>query len=208
MTRKGNEGQRATAEEKLLSRLKETGMVRPRDLASDGVSGVHFQRLMRKGLIVRLSRGVYALAGADLGEYEGLIEACKAIPLGVVCLLSALRFHGLTTQAPFEVWLAVPRSSWTPVEKSVPIRLAWFSGAALTAGLEEHEIGGATIRVYGVAKTVADCFKFRGKIGLDVALEALREAQLSKKTSADELWRYAVICRVANVMRPYMEALA
>ena len=197
----------SAAEEKVLRHLRRAGVARPRELAAEGVAREHFCRLIQKGRIVRLARGIYALADADLGEHESLIAACKAVPMGVICLLSALRFHGLTTQAPFEVWMAVPRSSWASSGGGVPIRLAWFSGPALTEGVEEHRMDGMTIRVYGVAKTVADCFKYRNKIGLDVALEAMRDAWSQKRASADDLWRYARICRVANVMRPYMEAL-
>jgi predicted transcriptional regulator of viral defense system len=197
-----------TAEETVLRRLEHSGVVRPRDLAEEGVTREHFRRLERRGQIVRLARGVYALASADLGEHEGLIAACKLVPSGVVCLLSALRFHELTSQAPFQVWMAVPRSSWAPTAKAVPMRLVWFSGPALEEGVEKHVVHGATVRVYGVAKTVADCFKYRNKIGLDVALEALREVRAKKVTTVDELWHYAAICRVANVMRPYLEAMS
>jgi predicted transcriptional regulator of viral defense system len=184
------------------------GIARPRDLAVDGVSREHFRRLAAKGRIVRLARGMYALAEAELGEHESLVAACKAVPHGVICLLSALRFHGLTTQAPFDVWMALPRASRVPSGGGVPIRFAWFSGAALTEGVETHRVEGALVRVYGVEKTIADCFKYRNKIGLDVALEALRDAWRLRKGTADELWRFARVCRVGNVMRPYLEGLA
>jgi predicted transcriptional regulator of viral defense system len=126
----------------------------------------------------------------------------------VVCLLSALRFHGLTTQAPFEVWLAVGNKAAAPRLAYPPLRIVRFSGAALTEGVEVHEIDGVAVRVTSVAKTVADGFKYRNKIGLDVALEALREAWASKRMTSDELWHFAKVCRVANVMRPYLEGLA
>jgi predicted transcriptional regulator of viral defense system len=190
----------------VLALARSSGVLRPRDLAAVGIAPEYLYRLLARGQLVRLTRGVYALAGADLGEHESLISACKAVPSGVVCLLSALRFHGLTTQAPFDVWMAVPRSSRSPAG-GVPIRLSWFSGAALTEGVEVHEVEGASIRVYGVAKTLADCFKCRHKIGLDVALEALREIRRQGNVSLDDIWRYARICRVANVMRPYLEAM-
>jgi len=125
----------------------------------------------------------------------------------VVCLLSALRFHDLTTQAPFEVWLAIENKALAPRLDYPPLRIVRFSGPALTEGVEEHLVDGVTVRVTGVAKTVADCFKYRNKIGLDVALEALREAWRAKRMTSDDLWYYAKVCRVANVMRPYLDSL-
>lgn len=196
----------STQSERALNLVRTAGVVRPRDLVAVGIAPEYLHRLLQQGEVVRLGRGLYALADADLGEHESLIAACKAVPNGVICLLSALRFHGLTTQAPFEVWLAVSRSSWAPGGGGVPIRLSWFSGPALTEGVEEHQVMGGTVRVYGVAKTLADCFKFRSKVGLDVALEALREVRRQGSVSNDDIWRYARICRVANVMRPYLEA--
>jgi predicted transcriptional regulator of viral defense system len=129
------------------------------------------------------------------------------VPKGIICLLSALRFHGLTTQAPFEVWLAIENKALAPKLEYPPLRIVRFSGAALTEGVEEHIVDGVTIRITGVAKTVADCFKYRNKIGLDVALEALRDAWHEKRMNSDEIWRYAKVCRVANVMRPYLDSL-
>ena len=125
----------------------------------------------------------------------------------MICLLSALRFHGLTTQNPAEVWLAIDRKARAPREPELPLRIVRFSGAARTAGVETHRIDGVAVPVYGVAKTVADCFKYRRKIGTDVALEALRDCWRSGSCSMDELWRYAAVCRVTNVMRPYLESV-
>ena len=145
---------------------------------------------------------------AGVTEHHTLAEACVRVPHGVVCLLSALRYHDLTTQAPFEVWLAVETDKWRPVVDYPPLRIVRFSGAAFTEGVEEHLVEGVTVRVYGVAKTIADCFKYRNKIGLDVALEALRDVRDRRLATNDALWRYAQVCRVANVMLPYLEALA
>jgi predicted transcriptional regulator of viral defense system len=197
----------STPAERALALVRTAGVVRPRDLAAVGIAPEYLHRLLQEGEVVRLGRGLYALANADLGEHESLITACKSVPNSVICLLSALRFHGLTTQAPFEVWMAVSRSSWAPGGGGVPIRLSWLSGPALAEGVEEHQAVGGTVRVYGVAKTLADCFKFRNKVGLDVALEALQEARRQGKVSIDDIWRYARICRVANVMRPYLDAM-
>jgi predicted transcriptional regulator of viral defense system len=134
-------------------------------------------------------------------------EAAKRSPQAVVCLLSALRFHGLTTQAPFEVWLAIENKAWRPRVEDLPLRFVYFSGKAYEAGIETYNIEGVSVKVYNPAKSVADCFKYRSKIGLDVAVEALRDCLRVRKCSVDNLWRYAEICRVANVMRPYMEAM-
>jgi predicted transcriptional regulator of viral defense system len=137
-----------------------------------------------------------------------MMQTCKRLPKGVVCLLSALRFHNLTTQAPFEIWMAIDRKARLPKVEGVPLRLVRFSGEALTEGVEHHMIEGVEVRVYSPAKTIVDCFKYRNKIGLDVALEALRECRRERRCTMDDLWRFARICRVANVMRPYMEALS
>ena len=137
-----------------------------------------------------------------------LAEVARRVPKGVVCLLSALRFHGLSTQAPFEVWLAIENKAITPKLDYPPLRIVRFSGAALTEGVEEHVVDDVTVRITCIAKTVADCFKYRNKIGLDVALEALREAWHEKRMTSDDLWRYAKVCRVANVMRPYLDSLS
>ena len=192
---------------KILQLLGEAGVVRPRDLDAVGIRREYLYRLYAGGLLERVGRGLYILSGADLTENHSLTEASKRVPHGVVCLLSALRFHHLTTQSPFEVWLAIDRKARRPREGSLPLRIVRFSGEALRAGVEEHAIEGVTVKVYAPAKTVADCFKYRNKIGLDVALEALRACWRERRCSMDELWRYAQICRVGNVMRPYLESL-
>jgi len=141
-------------------------------------------------------------------ENHGLALASAAVPQGVICLLSALRLHGIGTQLPSQVWIAIDRRARRPALKYPPLRVVRYSGAALTEGVRDHRVEGQTIRVYGVAKTLADCFKYRNKIGLDVALEALREAWRSRRFTMDELDHYAGICRVRRVMKPYLEALA
>jgi predicted transcriptional regulator of viral defense system len=160
-----------------------------------------------KGVVERIGRGLYALPEADASEHRSLLEAARLVPRGVVCLLSALQFHQMTTQLPREVWLALDRRAWKPVSGGPPLRVVKFSGPALTEGVEQHEIEGTPVRIYCPAKTVADCFKYRNKIGLDVALEALRDCWRERRCSMDDLWRYAKVCRVANVMRPYLESL-
>lgn len=164
-------------------------------------------RLARSEKIERVERGIYRNPQAQVSEYESLILASYVVPNGIICLLSALRIHDLTTQEPFEIWMALKPHAHRPKADTVNFRFIHFSGKSFTEGVEEHEIGGERIRVYGVAKTLADCFKFRNKIGLDICLEALREAREKKLFTMDDLWRFAKICRVQNVMRPYLETL-
>jgi predicted transcriptional regulator of viral defense system len=183
-------------------------VLRVRDLAAHGIHPEYVRRLCRRGLLTRTARGLYVSADVSPTEKRTLAEACKRVPHGVVCLLSALQFHGLTTQLPFEVWLAIDRRARRPQEAQLPLRIVRFSGPALTTGVEEHAVEGVAVKVYSPAKTVADCFKYRNKIGLDVALEALRDCRRQRRATADELWRAARVCRVANVMRPYLEALS
>ena len=192
----------------ILDLAAERGLIRPRDLTERGLPTVALTRLVRQGRLQRVGRGLYALPDRPVSEHNALAEVARKHPQAIVCLLSALRFHDLTTQSPFEVWLAIPNKARAPKMDYPPLRIVRFSGAALTRGVEDHVIDGVPVRVTSVARTVADCFKFRNKIGLDVALESLQEAWRAKRASMDELWRYATLCRVANVMRPYMESLS
>ena len=196
-----------TTAERLINLARSHGLIRPCDLAPLGIPRVSLTRAVRRGQLERVGRGLYGLPGRKVSAHGSLAEVARRVPKGVVCLLSALRFHGLTNQAPFEVWLAIENKSLAPKLDFPPLRIVRFSGAALTEGVEEHVVDGVTIRITGVAKTVADCFKYRNKIGLDVALEALREAWHEKRMTSDDIWRYAKICRVANVMRPYLDSL-
>ena len=197
-----------TTAERLVNLARSQGLIRTCDLAQLGIPRVSLTRAVRRGHLERVGRGLYGLPGREVSAHGSLAEVARRVPKGVVCLLSALRFHGLTTQAPFEVWLAIENKSLAPKLDFPPLRIVRFSGAALTEGVEEHVVDGVTIRITGVAKTVADCFKYRNKIGLDVALEALREAWHEKRMTSDDLWRYAKVCRVANVMRPYLDSLS
>jgi predicted transcriptional regulator of viral defense system len=181
--------------------------VTPRELAAAGIHSQALTRLVHDGLIARVARGVYRLADQPVTEHHGLAIAATAVPQGVVCLLSALQFHGIGTQLPSEVWMAIDRRAWRPKLAHPPLRIVRYSGPALTEGVEKHTIEGRTVQVYNVAKTVADCFKYRNKIGLDVALEALRDAWRRRRFTADELEHYAAICRVQRVIQPYFEAL-
>ena len=198
----------ANSHQNILDLAAERGLIRPRDLTERGLPTVALTRLVRQGRLQRVGRGLYALPDRPVSEHNTLAEVARKHPQAIVCLLSALRFHDLTTQSPFEVWLAIPNKARAPKMYYPPLRIVRFSGAALTRGVEDHVIDGVPVRVTSVARTVADCFKFRNKIGLDVALESLQEAWRAKHASMDELWRYATLCRVANVMRPYMESLS
>lgn len=190
-----------------ITMAREGGYVRPRDLAGLGISRPQLARLVKRGLLERVGYGLYRRPDATITEHYTLAQVAARAPGGVACLLTALRFHDLTTQAPFEVWLAIGSKAARPRFDDLPVRVVYFSGAAFTAGVEEHLVENVRVRVYCPAKTVADCFKYRDKIGLDVALEALREVWRARRATMDDLWRYATICRVANVMRPYLETL-
>jgi predicted transcriptional regulator of viral defense system len=196
-----------TQPEKLLRLIKKAGVLRARDLDEHGIPRTYLRFLQDEGLIRRVGRGLYVAEGVDATEDHSYAEAAKAVPHGVICLLSALRMHDLTTQAPFEVWLAIDVKARKPKVEYPPLRVVRFSGAALTAGGEVRKVEGVEVKLYSPAKTVADCFKFRNKIGLDVALEALRESLRQRKATRDEIHHMAQVCRVANVMRPYMESL-
>ncbi len=190
-----------------LDLLHQSGVVRPQDLKAQGIAPTSLYQLYRQGKVIRTSRGIYTLADTDFTEHHSLVEICKRVPHGCICLLSALHFHTLGTQNPFEVWLAIDRKARRPRVAYPPLRVLRFSGAALHEGIEEHQIEGVTVRVYSIAKTVADCFKYRNKIGLDVALEALRACRTERRCTHQELWHYAQINRVTHVMKPYLEAV-
>ena len=206
-----------TTQQSILDLARTRGLLRPLDLAAHGLPRVSLTRLVRQGRLARVGRGLYALPDREVSVHAALAEVARMYPRAVVCLLSALRFHELTTQAPFEVWLAIPNKARPPQLDSLhcsgPLRIVRFSESGLTEGVEEHAVDGAPVRVTGIARTVADCFKYRNKLGLDVALEALKEALLEqgdggRRASIDEIWHYAQLDRVANVMRPYLESLA
>ncbi|HUT31898.1 MAG TPA: type IV toxin-antitoxin system AbiEi family antitoxin domain-containing protein [Planctomycetota bacterium] len=193
--------------QRVLDLARTAGILRPRDLEPHGIARQYLRLLCDRGLLQRIGRGLYALPDEEVTEHHSLAEACKRVPAGVVCLISALGFHELTTQIPHEVWLAIGYRAWRPRVDHPPIRIVRFSGAALETGIEEHNIEGVRVRLYCAAKTVADCFKYRNKIGLDVAIEALRDCRRQRKCSNDDLWHYAKVCRVARIMQPYMEAI-
>jgi predicted transcriptional regulator of viral defense system len=192
----------------VLALARQRPLLRARDLAALSVPTVVLSRLVGAGKLERLTRGVYSLPGSALSEHRSLAEASLRVPHGVVCLLSALRVHGIGTQAPFEVWMAIPPHTAVPQLDQPLLRTLYMSGPSLREGVQTLTVDGVTVPVFNAAKTVADCFKFRNKIGLDVALEALHDGWRQRKFTMDALWDYASIDRVANVMRPYLESIA
>jgi predicted transcriptional regulator of viral defense system len=191
---------------KLLELARERGMIGAKDAESVGISRNYLYLMCKEGLLVKTVRGLYTLPEISITEHWQLGEVAKRVPNAVVCLISALSFHRITTQIPHEVWLAIPRGAWSPMIEYPPLNLTYVSGDAYSFGVEDHNVNGVTIRVYTPAKTVADCFKFRNKVGLDVAIEALREAWRSRKASVDDLIKAAEVNRVSRIMRPYLEA--
>ncbi len=183
------------------------GMFRARDMVAAGYPREYLRRLVLQEQVRQLGRGLYASAGFDGDQHQSLVEAAKRVPRGVVCLLSALQFHVIGTQSPHEVWIALPRGSNRPHVVDLPLRFCQFSGHAYTFGVQEHALAGGTVRVYSPAKTVADCFKYRQKYGIDVAVEALREGWRGRKFSMQDLTEAAAVCRVSQVIRPYLEML-
>jgi len=198
----------ASKRDQILRMFQQTRVLRPRDVAALGISRTYLNKLHAQGILDRPSRGLYVLKDDEPSERRTLVEACRRVPRGVLCLLSALQFHELTTQAPFEVWLAIHPKARMPRVDDPPLRIVRFSGPALTTGVQTHSVEGVPVHVYSPAKTVADCFKYRNKIGMDVALEALRDCFRRRKATADEIWIAAKACRMTNVMRPYLEATA
>jgi len=192
----------------ILNMARKKGILRVRDVTEKGVHPEYLRRLVDKGLLIRRGRGLYSLSDVDVTSDHSLAEAAKRIPKGIICLLSALRFHEIGSQSPHQVWIALKRASTgRPRVDYPPVHIVVFSKKALTEGIDEHNIEGVIVRIYNPAKTVADCFKYRNKIGLDVAIEALRDCWRQKQCTMDDLWYYAQICRVSNVMRPYLESL-
>jgi len=193
---------------RLLRFARTHGLVRPRDVDRLEIPRTTLKRLVDDGRLIRRSRGVYTLPEHEPTENTDLAAVAKRAPRAVICLLSALRYHEITTQNPFEVWIMVERTAWRPRIAHPPVRVIRASGAALTEGVVSQTIEGVQVHITAPGKTVADCFKYRGKVGTDVAVEALRECWRQRKATMDEIHRYAKIDRVANVMRPYMESLA
>ncbi len=192
---------------KLLALAKKQKIIRPRDLKQHGLAREYLIRLTRQGLLHRSGRGIYELADAVPTEHHTLALVAKEVPSAIICLLSALRFYGLTTQQPSEVWLGIPIRARYPKISTTAHRIFRYSEESFHAGVRRHRIEGAPLRIFEPAKTVADCFKYRNKIGLDIALEALKDSLRQRKATVDDILRYSKICRVSKVIKPYLEAI-
>ena len=191
----------------VLDVVRRLGIVRAGDLEAHGIPRGQLYRLVHKGLVERRARGIYVAGKHSITAEHTLAQVAKRVPGGVICLLTALRFHELTTQAPAEVWIALPEKARKPRLDYPRLRVARFSGPALTEGIETHRVENVEVRVYSAAKTVADCFKYRNKVGIDVAVEALRDFNRRHRGGATALARFARICRVTRVMQPYLDAI-
>jgi len=198
-----------TDSERILELAEERGLVHVREVETEGIHTQALTRLVREGKLERAARGLYRLPDPyyEITEHHGLVLGASAAPKGVVCLISALQFHVIGTQLPRKLWMALPRGAREPSPEYPPMHFVHMSGKAFTTGIEEHVLEGQVVRIYDVAKTVADCFKFRNKIGIDVALEALNESWRERRLDLNLVAKYARVCRVWNVMRPYLEAI-
>jgi predicted transcriptional regulator of viral defense system len=194
-------------EQHVVDLARTVGVLTPSDLADREIPRVYLTRMEQRGVLVKLGRGLYALADTDFGEHVTLVAACRAVPDGVVCLLSALRFHEMTTENPFEVWMAIAGKARRPKVAGVPLRVVRFSHTGLTLGIDALVIEHVPVRVTNPTRTVVDCFKYRNKVGLDVALAALRIHRERRFGTADDLWATAERLQVRTVIRPYLEAL-
>ena len=194
-------------ENAIMKMVRKTGVVRAREIRKAGLHPQYLRKLCKSGHLIRTGRGLYVLADGDFTEHHSLAEACKRVPHGIICLLSALSYHEIGTQNPHQIWMAIDRAMRKPKVDYPPIRIFRFSGPSLEEGIEEKKIEGVSVRVYNPAKTVADCFKYRNKVGIDVAIEALKECWRFRRCTTDEFVHYARICRVQNIMQPYMEAI-
>ena len=193
--------------ERTMQYVRQHGIVRPRDIEAIGIPREYLLRLHGQGKLSRIGRGIYSLPDAAVTERHTYAEVAKRVPDAVLCLLSALAFHEITTQSPASVWIALGKGARKPAIVSPSLRVIRLTEPSLSEGIEKQSVEGVTVRVYSAAKTVADCFKFRNKIGLDIAIEALKDCLRQKKATVNEIYRYSKICRVSNVIRPYMEAL-
>ena len=192
----------------IIQYIKREGVLRRRDLERIQVHPETLNRLVKKGEVIRIGRGLYTLPNMESqSSFQTYIEISKKIPRGVVCLLSALAFHEITTQVPYQVWLAIGEKARKPRMTHTEVRFVRFSQQLLDEGVQVYSIQNNPVKITNPARTIIDCFKYRNKIGLDVAVEALKEGWRDGRFTMDDLWKYAKLCRVAKVIRPYIEAI-
>lgn len=196
-----------TQSDRILELARHQRLLSAADVRAQGWSPQLLVKLEQGGKLQRVTRGLYSLPDSPMTDHQSLVEVCRRVPKAVVCLLSALQFHEIGTQLPFEVWIALPEATQTPALDHPALRIARLRGEAYSEGIETVVEQGSAIRVYSVAKTITDCFKFRHKIGLDVALEALKDAWRQRKLDMDQVTRFARINRVEKVMQPYLETV-
>ena len=194
--------------EKLLEDIGQGGVFRTSDLEALGMSRATAQRLVERGEAEQLSHGLYRLIEGEITEHIGLVAVQKKIPDGIICLLSALQFHEIGTQLPRKIWIAIDRKAWKQKAPGFPIHVVRFSGINAKYGVETHELLGVPVKITSVARTVVDCFRYRNKIGMDVALEALKDVLDRRLAPRDEILRTAEACRAKTVIRPYLEAMS
>lgn len=197
-----------TQRAQVLDLLSARTMMRLKDFAAHSIGPETLARLVRDGMIVRPARGLYQLAEGAVDAHRSLAEAAILVPKGIICLVSALQFHGLTLQMPSSIWMAIDRTAWLPRIDYPPIRFVRFTGVALTEGIQRHSIESVEVAITDPARTIVDCFRYRAKVGIDVAMEGLREGLRQRKATSDELWRYAAKARTWSIMKPYVEATA
>ena len=197
----------STQKERALHLLKAKGMLRLKDFINKNIEPVTLARLVRDGQVVRPARGLYQLPDTPVDAAHVLAEAATLVPKGIVCLVSALQYHGLTLQMPSTIWMAIGRTAWKPTISYPPIRFVRFSGWALTAGVERYAIQTRKVSITNPARTIVDCFRYRNKIGIDIAMEGLRDGIRQKKCTPDELWQYGKKARIWTIMRPYVETV-
>ena len=193
--------------DRILNLAQHQRLLSAADVRAHGWSPQLLVKLEHAGKLQRVARGLYSLPDSQMSEHQSLIEVCRRVPKAVVCLLSALQFHDIGTQLPFEVWIALPEATQTPALGHPILRVARLRGEAYSEGIETVVEHGSPIRVYSVAKTITDCFKFRHKVGLDVALEALKDAWRQHKLDINQVTHFARINRVEKVMQPYLETV-
>ncbi len=194
--------------EKLLQKIGEGGLFRTSDLEALGVSRSTVRRMVERGEAEQISHGLYRLTDGDITEHIGIVAVQKKIPDGIICLLSALQFHGIGTQLPREIWVAIDPKARKPQDTGFPIRVIRFSGVNARYGINTHRLLGVPVRITSIDRTVVDCFRYRNKIGMDVALEALKDVLDRRPASRDEILRTAEVCRVKTVIRPYLEGMS